>query len=381
MTSRLLCRVTELIDREVFVLDGSWSGTGGAQYSINFVMRKSFVVRVSSYEIARLNVKLTQPSAEIQQSKVIEIGAEHLYDAHMIDRVINVSAVPHRSPFRYPGGKTWLVPYVRQWLRSLEEKPVEFVEAFAGGGIAGLSALFDGLASRLTLIELDEQIAAVWTAILANGQELAARILEFDLTREKVVAELASAPTNAHDRAFQTILRNRVQRGGIMAPGAGLLRAGENGHGIASRWYPETLSRRILDIVNRREAITFVEGDGIGFIKRHADLNDRVWFIDPPYTLAGRRLYTHSEIDHRQLFDAVTKLKGDFLMTYDNARPIQELADEFGFDTHPIPMKNTHHSLVYELLIGRNLAWARRPLQLVENPLFKNLKAGGNASC
>jgi hypothetical protein len=31
-------------------------------------------------------------------------------------KVVNVSTVPHRSPFRYPGGKTWLVPRVRDWL-------------------------------------------------------------------------------------------------------------------------------------------------------------------------------------------------------------------------------------------------------------------------
>jgi len=298
----------------------------------------------------------------------------------MIDRVINVSAVPHRSPFRYPGGKTWLVPYIRRWLNCQKEKTTEFVEAFAGGAIVGLSALFDGLAARLTLIELDEQIAAVWTTILTSGQELATRILEFDLTRDNVIAELANAPTTVQDCAFQTILRNRVQRGGILAPGAGLLKAGENGHGIASRWYPETLARRILDIVKKRQDITFVHGDGIAFIEKHAALKDCVWFIDPPYTVAGRRLYMHSEIDHRHLFTVVKKLKGDFLMTYDNARPIQALADEFGFDTHPIPMKNTHHTLVYELLIGRNLSWARRPLQLIENPLFKDLKASRNAS-
>ncbi|MBN2594284.1 MAG: hypothetical protein JXA81_12320, partial [Sedimentisphaerales bacterium] len=34
-------------------------------------------------------------------------------------KVVNVASVPLRSPFRYPGGKTWLVPYVRQWLSSL----------------------------------------------------------------------------------------------------------------------------------------------------------------------------------------------------------------------------------------------------------------------
>ena len=297
----------------------------------------------------------------------------------MARRVINVSAVPHRSPFRYPGGKTWLVPYVRQWLKSREEKPADFVEAFAGGGIVGLSALFDELTTHLTLIELDEQIGSVWTTILNQGPELAARIVAFNLTRENVSTELASVPANIADRAFQTILRNRVQRGGIMAPGAGLLKEGENGHGIASRWYPETLSKRIRDIVGKQKQITFIQGDGIAFIEKHAELKDRAWFIDPPYTVAGRRLYVHSEINHRKLFTAVAKIKGDFLMTYDDASPIRELADEFGFDVYEIPMKNTHHSLMYELLIGRDVDWARKPLQLGTDPLFESIAAHGNA--
>jgi len=35
-------------------------------------------------------------------------------------KIVNVAAVPHRSPLRYPGGKTWLVPRIRLWLHSLD---------------------------------------------------------------------------------------------------------------------------------------------------------------------------------------------------------------------------------------------------------------------
>ena len=31
---------------------------------------------------------------------------------------VNVSMVPQRSHLRYPGGKTWLVPHIREWLAS-----------------------------------------------------------------------------------------------------------------------------------------------------------------------------------------------------------------------------------------------------------------------
>src|SRR5271157_5777323 len=68
-------------------------------------------------------------------------------------RIINVASVPQRSPFRYPGGKTWLVPYARRWLRSQSRPVGQLVEPFAGGGIVGLTAAFERLAKRVTLIE------------------------------------------------------------------------------------------------------------------------------------------------------------------------------------------------------------------------------------
>lgn len=75
---------------------------------------------------------------------------------------VNVASVPQRSPFRYPGGKTWLVPYVRQWLASLSSKPAEFFEPFVGGGAVSLTVAFERLAGRVTMVELDPQVAAVW---------------------------------------------------------------------------------------------------------------------------------------------------------------------------------------------------------------------------
>ncbi|HYH86028.1 MAG TPA: hypothetical protein VEX60_11290, partial [Pyrinomonadaceae bacterium] len=74
---------------------------------------------------------------------------------------------------------------------------------------------------------------------------------------------------------------------------------------------------------------------------------------------AGRRLYTHSEIDHGELFQVANALAGDFLMTYDDADGTRELARKHNFDTELVPMKNTHHAEMKELLIGRDLDWVR----------------------
>lgn len=75
---------------------------------------------------------------------------------------VNVASVPQRSPFRYPGGKTWFVPTFRHWISTMRAKPAIIVEPFAGGGIISLTALFENLVQKAVMVELDEEIAAVW---------------------------------------------------------------------------------------------------------------------------------------------------------------------------------------------------------------------------
>jgi DNA adenine methylase len=274
------------------------------------------------------------------------------------EKPINVASVPQRSPFRYPGGKTWLVPYIRDWLESKRSPPSRLLEPFAGGAIVSLTAAFEGLARHVIFAEMDDGVAAVWRVLL-NGQAewLAKQILNFELTHENVATVLRQPPSELRQKAFQTILRNRVQRGGILAPGAGLVKTGENGRGLNSRWYPETLARRIRAINRLKDRVTFIEGDGFELIEEHKADAEAAFYIDPPYTLAARRLYSVWKIDHKRLFTTMAACKGDFLMSYDNTTEIVQLAKKHGFQTRPIAMKNTHHSKMTELLISRDLSW------------------------
>lgn len=275
---------------------------------------------------------------------------------------VNVASVPQRSPFRYPGGKTWLVPLFRRWMFSLPHTPQVLAEPFAGGGIISLTTAFEHLADKVVMVELDNQIAAVWETILGgDAQWLAKRILNFELTPESAKAEFADAPKSRRELAFQVLLKNRTAHGGILAEGAGVLKNGENGKGILSRWYPQTIAKRITNIEFVASRLEFVHGDAFAVLKRFQKERDAVFFIDPPYTAggkrAGSRLYTHCEIDHERLFSICEKLRGDFLMTYDNAEEVRNLAERHGFENKSVAMKNTHHAEMTELLIGRNLDW------------------------
>ena len=44
-------------------------------------------------------------------------------------------------------------------------------------------------------------------------------------------------------------------------------------------------------------------------------------------------------------------------MTYDHAEEVKSLARKHGFQMRLIPMNNTHHAQIFELVIGKNLSW------------------------
>jgi len=280
-------------------------------------------------------------------------------------RPVNVASVPQRSPFRYPGGKTWFVPTFRSWIAHMHSKPHILVEPFAGGGIISLTALFENLVNRALMVELDDEIAAVWNSVINGDSEwIANRILSFDLSRENVIKEIQQAPDTQRDKAFQTILKNRTFHGGILAEGSGFLKYGENGKGISSRWYPATLAKRFVLLNHIASKIDFRCDDGLKVMKEFANRHDTVFFIDPPYTAggkkAGKRLYKHYDLHHDRLFELCETLKGDFLITYDNAEEVKIMARRHGFQMRLIPMSNTHHATMEELVIGRDLSWMDR---------------------
>ena len=271
----------------------------------------------------------------------------------------NVASVPQRSPLRYPGGKTWLIPHVRLWLKTIDPKPDLLIEPFAGGATVSLTAVMEHFAHRSIMAELDNGVACFWKATLCHTQELVANVKAFVPTRDAIERLERWSPQTVVDRGFRTLVLNRTRRGGILAEGAALTRHGENGKGVASRWYPETIVKRLNAIARYRDSFVFREADGLTLLEEHLSLSGSraVVFADPPYTVggkrAGTRLYKLNYVDHGRLFFLLANSGADFLMTYDKSPEILNLVETHGFSVAQVLMKNTHHASVPELLITR----------------------------
>lgn len=272
---------------------------------------------------------------------------------------VNVATVPQRSLLRYPGGKTWLIPHIRKWLGL--ERPDIFIEPFVGGGVVSLTAVMEDLAPSAVMIELDPDVSAFWQAVLEDGIALRERIIRFEPTIDILREIERSSPASLIDHGFRTLVLNRTRRGGVLARGASFCRNGENGRGVLSRWYPDTLSRRLSDIEEHSQRLSFVKGDAMNLLPEllnHSNGAAAV-FLDPPYTAkggkrAGSRLYEHSDIDHSALFEMMADHMSNFLMTYDPAPEIIDLVHKYSFHAAYVSMKNGHHNHMREIVITRH---------------------------
>ncbi|MBK9617189.1 MAG: DNA adenine methylase [Uliginosibacterium sp.] len=262
------------------------------------------------------------------------------------------------SPLRYPGGKSWLALELRTWL-SINPSS-ELVELFAGGAFASLLAVVEGYVSKATLVELDPAVCAVWRSIFSpTADDLCALIEKFTFDEKSVRELLSVEPESEVMLAFRTIVMNRARRGGILAPGAGLLKLGERKKGMASRWYPETLCKRIFMLNSYAKKFSVIEGDAL---EKLSTLNRRKshvkLFIDPPYIKLQERgikpLYRFNSINHRKLFELVGKTHHDFLMTYDLNEIAMSFAKQQNLCVEKIQMRTAHAIKKEELLITRN---------------------------
>lgn len=289
----------------------------------------------------------------------------------MTDHTLPALTLPNQastsvSPLRYPGGKSWLAPVLAPLLRRWPPNAAEtrFTEPFAGG--ASLSCMTLGRARHYVHInELDADVYAVWKVIFSSDAPLLAQgILSAGRTFEALQAHLQRPAEHAVDLALQTIIRNRLNYGGILKASAGV--SGAQAQGTPPRWYPETLAARVLALQQHAARAHVSRADALELLERLRD-HAGVVFIDPPYTAtpgsAGHTLYPHAALDHAHLMHLAAQMRGPWLMTHEDHPVVAELALQHDLDVIRLHMQTNAAQMRTELAIGRGLHDLLSPLQ------------------
>ena len=127
------------------------------------------------------------------------------------------------TPLRYPGGKSELIPFVIELMRTNDLFYGQYAEPFAGGAGIAIKLLLDDYVSRIYLNDYDPAIYALWHSITNDTDELCALIQSTEITidewhRQREVY-FSNKRTSRLKKGFATLLLNRTDRSGIIKAG------------------------------------------------------------------------------------------------------------------------------------------------------------------
>jgi len=237
------------------------------------------------------------------------------------------------SPLRYPGGKKRLVDFFKKVVIKNSLRGGVYVEPYAGGASIALSLLIDGYISKVIINDLDRSIYAFWYSVLFRTEELCTLIKKtpVNIKTWKIQKKIQKKEDKEDllKLGFSTFFLNRTNRSGILKAGiiGGLEQKGK--WKINSRYNKKDLIEKIRKIASYRDKIKLYNQDAIKFLKNTSKKlpEKTLIYLDPPYYVKGKDLYMnhYGPKDHKEVAIGIKKVKQNWVITYDNVPPIEQL--------------------------------------------------------
>lgn len=184
--------------------------------------------------------------------------------------------------------------------------------------------------------DFDPAVHAFWTSIVRENAEFIRLVETVPLTvtewrRQREIYRSADR-SKTLELGFAFFYLNRTNRSGVLTGGliGGLDQTGN--YKMDARFNRETLGSRIRSIGDLSDQITVRDDDGRSVIRDFATDSNVFLYIDPPYVVAGSRLYLNAfdARDHSDLASVVSEVRdARWLMTYDRSALIEHLYREY----------------------------------------------------
>lgn len=227
--------------------------------------------------------------------------------------------------FRYPGGKTRLVPVLSEYIQNYMHDGGAFHDVFVGGGSVLIHAAQIYPKSPLFANDKDPWMFAFWSVLVGKSSEfdeLVSRVSKSP-TISMFKAMRLEKPTSRVDRAYYAVFFNRTTFSGMAGSGpiGGYEQKSE--WKIGCRYNAERLCEELREWRSMlRGRLSVSQDDGAAYARRTRSF----MYLDPPYYKQGPALYESSmgAEDHRAL-SAALRGKGRWVLSYDNCPEVQRL--------------------------------------------------------
>lgn len=233
-----------------------------------------------------------------------------------------------KSPYRYAGGKSKLLPQIMEHLDTIVKDSDTYVEPFVGGGSVFLEVVNRYPNKTFYLNDKNYGVASFWSIVTGGNDKCLTDLIKL----------IDQQPTvNLHDKlrknksddpvmaAYKSIFFNRCNFSGIESSGMIGGVEQKSKYKIDCRYNSDKIKKKITEInqITRNKVIV-----------SNLDIKDYhlLWeneypaYLDPPYMLAGKQLYTKymEESEHQSLANQLNN-KSNWLLSYDDHSLVRKL--------------------------------------------------------
>ena len=236
------------------------------------------------------------------------------------------------SPLRYPGGKGKIAKFMKQFVKDNFDKLPVYVEPYAGGSELALTLLIEGYVKQVWINDKDNGIFCFWDSILNYTDQFTQEIenVKIDIPTWEVQKDIYKNQDkyNKLEIGFATFYLNRCNFSGVIKGGpiGGINQSGN--WKIDARFNKKELIKRIKKIAEFNKNIKLYNKDTIELLEENKKIFEKcLLYLDPPYFNKGNQLYTnhYKYQDHAKIAKCVNRLKGKWIVSYDNTPEIIDL--------------------------------------------------------
>ena len=246
------------------------------------------------------------------------------------------------SPLRYPGGKTFMTPFFKDFIKCNNLSNVTYAEPYAGGAGAALSLLFSRTVNNIYINDANIAIYSFWNSLINYSEEFMFLFENTDVTLAEWNNQreiFNNAKGFSVSLGFATFYLNRCNRSGIISAGpiGGSSMESQNKakYKIDARFKKKNLRIRLQRIIENKEYIHVSNKDALNFVNdldKLANIKELFVYLDPPYYVHGSELYMnfYRHQDHQNLCSFL-KQKHSFhwILSYDNVSEIKKMYKDF----------------------------------------------------
>ena len=284
------------------------------------------------------------------------------------------------SPLRYPGGKSKISDLVKLIIQKANVDGT-YIEPFAGGAGVALHLLLNNIVNDIVINDYDKAIYSFWRAIKEDGEKFIDLINSTPITIDEWKKQkdiYLSSKSYSLELGFAAFFLNRTNRSGILTAGpiGGYEQNGS--YKIDARFNKVTLTKKIREIIKRKNNIHIYNKDIRSFITSVIPKyeNNSFVYLDPPYYNKGQQLYknflTHN--DHAQIANLIFEnIRCPWIVSYDNVEDIARLYKNYCTRKFEVNYSAANTGKSSELLVFSNSVLCPNEQELQVNKINTKL--------